>query len=129
MIPACPLCNGVSVASRESIPVERVVRMYERLLGLKVADEFGEVASFDCIRCSDCDLVYFSPPAPGSEHFYEMLQAFSWYYMAEKNEYEFARGFVKPTDDVLEIGCGKGAFAKCINGRSFLGLEFSKEAQ
>lgn len=129
MIPTCPLCNGTSVASRERIPVERVVKMYKRLLGIDVAAEFGELLSFDCIRCSNCDLNYFSPAVSGSEHFYEMLQAFSWYYMAEKNEYKFARNFVKPTDDVLEIGCGNGAFAGCINVRSFLGLEFSKEAQ
>lgn len=129
MIPACPLCNGVSVASRESIPVERVVKMYKRILGIDVANEFGELSLVYCIRCNDCDLIYFSPAVSGSEHFYEMLQVFNWYYMAGKNEYEFARNFVKPTDDVLEIGCGKGAFAKCINVRSFLGLEFSKEAQ
>lgn len=129
MISTCPLCNGVSVASRERIPVERVAKMYKRLLGIDVADEFGELSYFDCIRCSDCDLKYFSPAVSGTEYFYESLQAFDWYYMAEKNEYNFARNFVKPTDDVLEIGCGKGAFAKCINGRSFLGLEFSKEAQ
>ena len=129
MKPICPLCNGVSVATRESIPVGRVVKMYKRLLGIDVAGEFGELSLIDCIRCRDCDLNYFSPAVSGSEHFYEMLQAFSWYYMEEKNEYTFARNFVKPTDDVLEIGCGKGAFARCINGRSFLGLEFSKEAQ
>src|SRR6266540_4030972 len=102
MIPICPLCNGVSVASRERIPVERVVRMYKRLLGIDVSDEFGELSSFDCIKCSDCDLSYFSPAVSGSEHFYKMLQAFNWYYMDEKNEYSFARRFVEPIDNVLE---------------------------
>jgi len=129
MMPTCPLCNGVTVASRESISVERVIKMYKKTLGIDVNSEFGELSFIDCNRCNDCDLIYFSPAVSGSEHFYEMLQFFDWYYMAEKNEFEFARNFVKLTDDVLEIGCGKGAFAKLINGRSYLGLEFSKEAQ
>ncbi|OGU15534.1 MAG: hypothetical protein A2076_12765 [Geobacteraceae bacterium GWC2_53_11] len=103
--------------------------MYKSLLGIDVSEEFAEVVSFDCIRCGDCDLCYFSPAVSGSEHFYKMLQAFNWYYMDEKNEYDFARHLVKPTDDILEIGCGKGAFAKLINCKSFLGLEYSKEAQ
>lgn len=129
MIPTCPLCNGASVASREKISVEHVVKMYKRFLGIDVSDEFGELSSFDFIRCSDCDLSYFFPAVSGSGSFYKMLQAFDWYYMDEKNEYGFARSFVKPTDKILEIGCGKGAFAKLINGRNFSGLEFSKEAQ
>lgn len=36
---------------------------------------------------------------------------------------------MKITDDVLEIGCGNGAFTKHINSLSYLGLELSKQAQ
>lgn len=129
MMPTCPLCNGVKVATMESISVGRVVKMYKKLLGIDVASEFGELLSIDCNRCNDCDLIYFSPAVSGSEHFYEMLQLFDWYYLAEKNEYEFARNFVKPTDDVLDIGCGRGAFGKYITCRSYLGIEYSKEAK
>jgi SAM-dependent methyltransferase len=129
MMAKCPLCNGISAASTENVPVERVVKMYKKLLNIAVESEFGELSSITCIRCLDCDLTYFYPPVSGSELFYEKLQLFNWYYMAEKNEYEFVRNYVKVTDDVLEIGCGKGAFKKFINCHSYLGLEFSKEAQ
>ncbi|MGV2387332.1 MAG UNVERIFIED_CONTAM: hypothetical protein LVR29_00250 [Microcystis novacekii LVE1205-3] len=46
----------------------------------------------------------------GSENFYEKLQVFDWYYLEEKNEYDYASQFIKPSDSVLEIGCGKGSF-------------------
>ena len=125
----CPLCNGSSVLTSERIPVERVVSRYKRLLGIDINDEFSDLLSIDYNRCSECDLGYFFPLVSGSEHFYKKLQKFSWYYMDEKNEYGFAQSFVNRTDNILEIGCGKGAFAKLVHGRSYLGLEFSKEAQ
>lgn len=103
--------------------------MYKRSLGIDVSDEFGELPSFDYNRCSCCDLGYFFPMVAGSEHLYKMLQKFAWYYMDEKNEYDFARSHIKRTDDVLEIGCGKGAFFKRINGNKYCGLEYSKEAR
>lgn len=129
MIDKCPLCNANKILAGENIPVAKVVEKYKQSLGIDTSDEFGGLLSFDYNFCSNCNIGYFSPPISGSEHFYEMLQSFNWYYMAEKNEYKFARNFLKPTDGVLEIGCGKGAFAKLINVRNYLGLEFSKEAQ
>lgn len=103
--------------------------MYRRLLRIDVAGEFGDLSSLGYHRCAGCDVGYFDPPATGSESFYRSLQAFSWYYMDDKNEYGFAKPLVKPGDDVLEIGCGKGAFAKLIPCHSYLGLEFSNEAR
>ena len=129
MTATCPLCNAASDVATERILVERLVKMYMQLLDIDVSEEFGLLDSINYIRCNECDLGYFTPPVSGSEHFYNKLQAFDWYYMDEKNEFDFARRFVKQSDDVLEIGCGKGAFAKLINVRSYLGLEFSKKAQ
>ena len=129
MLARCPLCNSDFILKSENISVERIITMYKRSLGIDVSDDFGDLSSFDYNRCGYCDLGFFSPPVSGSEHFYRKLQTFFWYYMDEKNEYDFARCIVKRTDDVLEIGCGKGAFAKLVKGRSYQGLEFSKEAQ
>lgn len=103
--------------------------MYMQLLGIDVSDLFRGITSFAYNRCSTCDLGYFVPPVSGNEPFYRKLQELGWYYQDEKNEYDYARRFIRQTDDVLEIGCGKGAFAKLIDGRSYVGLEFSREAQ
>jgi 2-polyprenyl-3-methyl-5-hydroxy-6-metoxy-1,4-benzoquinol methylase len=56
------------------------------------------------------------------------LQKFDWYYLADKYEYTFARDFIKSSDSVLEIGCGKGVFAQKISAKTYLGLEFNQKA-
>jgi len=84
MTPVCPLCNAVSIGSMESISVKRIVKMHKKILDIDVVSEFGELSSIDCIRCIDCDLIYFYPAVSGSELFYEKLQLFNWYYMTEK---------------------------------------------
>ena len=65
----------------------------------------------------------------GSENFYEHLQNIEWYYMDEKDEYDYAKIFIKESDLVLEIGCGKGAFAQKISTQKYVGLEFSRKAK
>jgi 2-polyprenyl-3-methyl-5-hydroxy-6-metoxy-1,4-benzoquinol methylase len=51
----------------------------------------------------------------GSENFYEKLQVFDWYYLEEKNEYDYASQFIKPSNSVLEIGCGDGFASRLIH--------------
>lgn len=49
--------------------------------------------------------------------------------MDEKYEYEFAKQFILPEFKVLEVGCGKGAFAKYLNTKNYVGLDFSENAR
>jgi SAM-dependent methyltransferase len=61
--------------------------------------------------------------------FYEALQRQSWYYLEDKYEYDFARRFISESDEVLEVGCGRGEFAKKIVAKGYLGLELSSKAR
>lgn len=65
----------------------------------------------------------------GSEKFYEHLQKNPWYYMDDKAEYYYANNFIKESDLVLEIGCGRGAFSQKISTKKYVGLEFSRKAK
>ncbi|MCT7958187.1 hypothetical protein [Laspinema palackyanum] len=49
--------------------------------------------------------------------------------MDEKSEYNFANPFIKKSDLILEIGCGKGAFSKKVASANYVGLEFSGKAK
>jgi 2-polyprenyl-3-methyl-5-hydroxy-6-metoxy-1,4-benzoquinol methylase len=84
-------------------------------------------------KCSDCGLLYYAPQIIEDARLYETLQKFSWYYMQEKEEYDFALNFIPPDAKVLEIGPGNGAFARKLTCESYTGLEMSegaiKEAQ
>ncbi|MFZ1006130.1 MAG: class I SAM-dependent methyltransferase [Candidatus Sulfotelmatobacter sp.] len=79
-------------------------------------------------RCESCDLRFYVPPFSGDEGFYESLQKFDWYYVSEKQEYEFAARYISSGDRVLELGVGRGAFAAKIRPKSYAGLELSEVA-
>ena len=79
-------------------------------------------------RCVECGLRFFSPPLTGDQWFYEKLQRFSWYYLEDKVEYDLAVPYLPKAGNVLEIGAGKGAFARYLTSQAYTGLEFSEQA-
>lgn len=129
MVLTCPLCDSGSVASIESVKVSELAELYSQMLGRSVIEEFSGHKELGFFLCRGCDLRFFHPAVTGSEGFYESLQRFDWYYLEDKDEYEFARRYVPENSRVLEIGCGKGAFAKKIDTGNYTGLEFSSKAR
>jgi 2-polyprenyl-3-methyl-5-hydroxy-6-metoxy-1,4-benzoquinol methylase len=83
----------------------------------------------DFCECQNCKLRFYNPLITGDEKFYNSLQKFDWYYMDDKEEYQYAKKFIGPNDKVLEVGCGKGAFAKHIASKNYIGLDLSQNAK
>lgn len=125
----CPLSGSFKIVLVEKIAVSDLLSLYQKVLNCDVASEFGNIQEIDFYHSLESDLYFFSPMITGSENFYEKLQVFDWYYLEEKNEYDYAKQFIKPSDFVLEIGCGKGAFAQKIDSQNYTGLEFSHKAK
>lgn len=85
--------------------------------------------SIELLECAACGLRWFFPMIAGGPEFYEALQQHDWYYQIEKPEYPHAAALIAPGSDVLEVGCGRGAFASHLKQvRSYRGLEFNLEA-
>ncbi len=126
--PVCPLCASLEVKSQESIKVNDIDALYRREAGFSVKSNFRDLQAVDLCSCAKCDLQYFSPMVSGTQEFYENLQKFDWYYFDDKPEFNFALQYIKNGDDVLEIGSGKGAFAKKIPSNKYTGLEYSQQA-
>ena len=124
----CPLSKSTRLTVLEKIQTSDLVRMYNKWLDGDISQEFGTIDEIGFYHCADCDLKFFSPAIGGSERFYERLQKFDWYYKDSKTEYDYARQFVKSSDLLLEIGCGKGAFAQQISTKTYVGLELSQKA-
>jgi SAM-dependent methyltransferase len=103
-----------------------LAREYRRQLGVEVRFDAADPIRY--LRCRDCELRYFTPALAGTERFYAELQRIPWYYSDEKAEFAFAARRITPEDRVLEIGAGRGAFARRIHARSYHGLEFSGAA-
>lgn len=109
----------------ETLDTKTLAEAYRELLDVEIE---LPVPSLQYRQCATCDLRFFSPPVTGSERFYAQLQKIRWYYSAAKQEFGIAAAHVKPEDDVLEIGAGRGLFRREIQCRSYTGLEFSPEA-
>lgn len=125
----CPLCLSNEVIVIERIPIPVLSALYKKMLGVSIVEEFSDCKELSFYLCDVCDLRFFHPALTGSEKFYERLQRFEWYYMEDKEEYEFAKQYISESDLVLEVGCGSGAFAKKIKAREYTGLEFSAKAK
>jgi len=125
----CPLSGSSNVTLIEQINASDLIKMYNQALQADISKEFGDVKQIGYYHCIDSDLRFFYPMVTGSEKFYEHLQKNPWYYMDDKAEYSYANNFIKESDLVLEIGCGRGAFSQKISTKKYVGLEFSLKAK
>jgi 2-polyprenyl-3-methyl-5-hydroxy-6-metoxy-1,4-benzoquinol methylase len=121
----CPLCAGDQISQLDELDTPLLRRLYRQRLGIAVRQAPDRIRY---CRCADCDLRFFDPLFCGDETFYGQLQGHAFYYLSEKQEYAIARRHVRPTDRILEIGAGRGAFARGLNCASYVGLEFSGSA-
>ncbi|KAF0232741.1 MAG: type 12 [Desulfovibrionaceae bacterium] len=124
----CPLCRSSDLETAGTLSLELLARMYKKMLDMDVSRLFlGKDLAY--MRCGQCDLRFFSPMVTGDEAFYNALQKLPWYYQDEKAEYAMAREFITPADKLLEVGCGKGAFADMLPGSDYMGLDLSPRAK
>ncbi len=123
----CPLCENTNIKKLETVNKDDLVYLYKKMTDI----DFGYLINQDInyCECKECQLRYFDPLITGDEKFYNALQKFEWYYMDEKEEYVYAKEYIKATDKVLEVGSGKGAFAKHIPTKDYIGLDFSENAK
>jgi len=131
----CPFCSASGAVELESASVQDLDRLYQRLYKAPVARLFGEHRSLSLMSCTACDLRWYEPMIGGDEDFYNTLQHKSWYYVEHKHEFDLALPYIEPSDRVLEVGSGKGNFARFVQqargkeGIRYTGLDFSQEAQ
>ena len=123
----CPLCETSDIKV-----IEKVDKKYLNSLYMKMTNtDFLYLLKKDMLfcECKNCYLRYYDPIVTGDELFYNSLQHFDWYYMDEKDEYQYAKNYIALSDRVLEVGSGKGAFAKHIVCKDYVGLDFSENAK
>lgn len=125
----CPMCKSTNLSVVEIIHRIDLISLYKKQLNIDISELIGAASAITYLRCNECDLRFFTPLITGDEKFYNVLQHHEWYYVDSKDEYLFAAKFTAKTDKVLDIGSGKGAFAKCLPTSHFTGLEFSTEAR
>jgi SAM-dependent methyltransferase len=123
---ACPLCKRTGSEVIERLATSTLKQRYQKEFGVQI-DTQG-VSEIELRLCSNCGLKFYLPRLSDDERFYDQLQKSVGYYMDDKAEYHIAQDYVRTSDDVLEIGAGRGQFATMIECRSYTGLEFSPAA-
>lgn len=121
----CPLCGSSETELLESICCSDLNILYEQAFGIPKALKTNHL---EYRECAGCGLRFFFPMETGDEFLYEKLQAFDWYYMADKEEYQMAMRFLPSEGSVLEVGAGKAAFATLVGAGRYTGLEFNDRA-
>ena len=123
----CPLCNNKNAKKLETINKETLNSLYKKMTAMDFSYLINQDINY--CECLNCKLRFFDPLITGDEKFYNSLQKFDWYYMDEKEEYQYAKTYIQDTDKVLEVGSGKGAFAKHLSTKDYIGLDFSENAK
>ncbi|MBK2357532.1 class I SAM-dependent methyltransferase [Francisella hispaniensis] len=123
----CPLCDTENIKKLEKIDKKSLIGLYKKA----TSEDFSYLISqdIDFCECNNCKLRFYDPLTTGDEKFYNSLQKFEWYYLDDKEEYVYAKDYISSTDKVLEVGSGKGAFAKHIDTKDYVGLDFSRQAK
>ncbi len=124
----CPLCSSMDTLQLDTIKTHKIIQLHKETHNADISSEFENTTTISYFKCTKCGLFFFSPPITGSEKYYNQQNKSKNYYLEEKREYVFAKKFIGSSDDVLDIGCGRGAFSEHITPRSFTGLELSSDA-
>jgi 2-polyprenyl-3-methyl-5-hydroxy-6-metoxy-1,4-benzoquinol methylase len=125
----CPLCHCKESEELATLKTGTIISAHRGLLRQILGRDFATFSELRYLSCRNCDLKFFDPALTGSPEYYEQLALrYESYYLEDKSEYDFAKTFINEDDKVLEIGAGKGVFAKKISAKRYIGLELSLKA-
>lgn len=130
----CILCHSDNTHIIEKVIKDDVIVLYKKFPGVDIQSLITSDLLYH--HCKACDLRFFtcedgSIPT-GDDTFYNTINQLDWYYFSEKHEYHFAKKFIAKDSKVLEVGCGKAAFANFLPQEAkphYVGLEFSTQAK
>jgi SAM-dependent methyltransferase len=125
----CILCKSKGLKTLQTAKSSDINDLYVKDLNIDILDEFKGNEQIKYVKCTNCNLCFFTPICNGSSSFYESLQnSLDFYYKNNRYEFFFANDLIKNTDKVLEIGSGDASFAELISVKEYVGLEYNDEA-
>ena len=127
----CPITNSTNVKLIEKIAVGKIEAYYD-LFGIETRDTFRNIDYVLKYYSIDSGYYFFYPfSIQGTASLYERLEKLDWYYQEQKWEHVKSLELIRPTDRVLEIGCGEGSFLLSVKnkcGSAPVGLELNQNA-
>jgi len=113
---------------------EQLIQLWQERYHMDVTRFFTGLTEVELRKSMETGLAYFFPhSAAGDGPFYAVLQQEPWYYQTDKWEHRIALREMAHARNILEVGCGAGAFLKQFlaavpAGTRALGLELNEQA-
>ena len=126
-----PLITGGEVNLIHSINTEYIISLYQSKYEIDTKRFFEGLSKVDIFKCATTGYEFGYPySVAGDGKFYEELQNFEWYYTADKWEHLESLKYINKGDNVLEVGCAKGAFLERLKTHcaKAVGLELNESA-
>lgn len=131
----CSLCGEGGVEIAEAFPFRSLRRLWFDTCEVDIAtclEQPYDECTVYLYRCRTCELEFYPPSLYGTSRLYQALGKFSYYYSGDRWEFDMAAEDIKGCRNVLEIGCGAGAFLERLMredpGRTTVGLELNPDA-
>ena len=88
-----------------------LIDSYKDIFKIDVSHLLEKVETIDLYQCLESDYQFFTPfEISGDSSFYEQLEEFDWYYSPWKWEHQKACDYIRPNQNILEVGSGTGDF-------------------
>lgn len=130
----CILCHSNDTHILQEVKQKQLNALYKKVFDINTSHLITSDILYH--HCKSCDLRFFNTKEgkipTGDNDFYNALNSLQWYYFGEKDEYHYAQKYINAQSKVLEVGCGKGAFAHFLPQEAkkhYVGLEFSTGAK
>ena len=122
-----PITKSDNICILKKIESKVIIDLYAEVFSIDVARHFKDVDFISICKCQDTGYTFFYPYGlDGDADFYKQLELIDWYYQDWKWEYDIAKKIIGNDNNLLEIGCGKGAFLKEISKENrCVGLEIN----
>jgi SAM-dependent methyltransferase len=118
---ACPLCGAQGGSAVASFAYDEIWRRLASDWGASfepaVIERHTPRGETELVECGGCGLQYFSPSRPGDADFYDQVTR-ARYYEGDRWEFGVVAGLVRPGEDVVDVGCGRGAFLERMRGHA-----------
>jgi 2-polyprenyl-3-methyl-5-hydroxy-6-metoxy-1,4-benzoquinol methylase len=129
MTPRSPLTNSRNIKLKRVIDTNTIIAAYQKSYDIDVKRFFKDLDKVSLYQCLDTFYEFYFPfNVIGDSSFYEHFIRYDWYYMNWKWEHETSIRLIKSSDNVLEIGCGKGSFVEALTKTNIncAGLELNQ---
>lgn len=127
--PVSPLTGGNRVELVRRYSALNLQRRWRRRFGIDIAAELAPATEILHWRCLETELGFFHPPSSaGSPTLYAQLARFHWYHDTDRWEFETALPWLGEARNLLEVGCGDGAFLDRLSREldtTLIGLELN----